>query len=67
MEVYTGSDGRFEVRERRPQVHALEVLGDKFLDGKTYRVVSAPVAIRSTGDEEDGMVTVVVATEGAGR
>jgi hypothetical protein len=66
MEVYTGSDGTFEVRERRRQVHAFAVLGDRFLDGKAYRVVSAPVSIRSTGEEEDGTVTVVVAADGAG-
>lgn len=65
MPVYTGEDGFFSVRERHRRSHPLTVLPDQFLDGRQYRVVSAPESIRS-GESEDGApVTIVVsAVEG---
>jgi len=57
--VYSNDDGEFEVRERKPHVHEFKVLGDQFLDGFAYRVLSAPHTIRGTGEKEPGIVVVV--------
>ena len=57
--VYSNDDGEFEVRERKPHVHDFKVLGDQFLDGFAYRVISAPHSIRGTGEKEPGIVVVV--------
>ena len=37
MAVFTDSDGRFFLRERRPHNHKLQVLPDKFLNGGSYK------------------------------
>jgi hypothetical protein len=58
--VYTVSDGTFEVRESRRRGHSLVVLCDQFLDGKQYRVVSAPNSIKSELGDEDPGVSIVV-------
>jgi hypothetical protein len=65
--VYTVSDGTFEVRESRRRGHSLVVLGDQFLDGKQYRVVSAPSSIKSDMGDDDPGVTIVVEPVGESR
>jgi hypothetical protein len=67
MPVYTGEDGCFSVRERHRRSHPLTVLGSQFLDGREYRVVSAPDSIRSGEGEDDVPVTIVVAAVGGNR
>ena len=57
--VYSNDDGEFEIRERKPHVHEFKVLGDQFLDGFEYRVISAPNTIRGVGELEPGIVVVV--------
>ncbi len=64
--VYTNSKGYFLIREKKPHLHQLEVLGDQFLDGYVYRVVSAPAQSKSAQqpDPQPGgtqpTVTIVV-------
>jgi len=58
--VYTDSDGYFYMRERKPRTHPLRVLSDQFLDGSSYRVVSAPTDMRSSGGEIGPELTIVV-------
>jgi hypothetical protein len=67
MPVYTGEDGSFSVRERHRRSHPLTVLGGQFLDGREYRVVSAPESIHSGEGEDDVPVTIVVAEVGGNR
>ena len=57
--VYTDDDGIYRVRERKPRAHRLRVLPDQFLNGGSYRVVSAPATI-SGRPEDDGPETVII-------
>lgn len=59
LPVYTDSKGYFIVREQKPHLHPLTVLVDQFLDGQSYKVISAPAEVRSsTNDQEDTVVIV---------
>jgi hypothetical protein len=60
LEVYTGSDGRFFLRERKPHMHQFRVMTDQFLNGGNYMVVSAPTSVRSVAEGQEQTVTVVV-------
>ncbi|MBV8674443.1 MAG: hypothetical protein JOZ33_13500 [Acidobacteriaceae bacterium] len=65
--VYTNDDGVYIVRERKAHTHRLKVLVDQFLNGDTYRVVSAPDTISSTsGNNGSETVIVVKRATGAG-
>lgn len=59
--VYTDDDGIYYVRERKPHSHQLRVMVNQFLNGGTYRVVSAPETIRDVYDKDDPETVVVVA------
>ena len=50
--VYTDSAGCFFLRERRPHVHALQIVLTEFLAAGNWRVVSAPATIQSTPDKD---------------
>ncbi len=58
--VYTNSAGYFLMRERRVHTHPLQVLGDHFLDGYFYRVISAPTVTRSSAHEGPTETIIVV-------
>jgi hypothetical protein len=60
LEVYSDSNGYFFVRERKPHMHPLTVLVDQFLNGGTYRVVSAPAEAKSSANENQLSATVIV-------
>jgi hypothetical protein len=59
--VYTDDDGFYYVRERKEHTHQLRVMVNQFLNGGTYRVVSAPETIRDTYDKNEPETVVVVA------
>lgn len=63
--VYTNDDGIYSVRERKVRAHRLKILADQFLNGGTYRVVSAPATI-SGASERAGAETVIVVEREAG-
>jgi hypothetical protein len=54
------SDGRFFLRERRPHTHKLQVLADKFLNGGTYEVESAPSTVTSTKKAAEPETVIIV-------
>jgi len=58
--VYTDDDGIFYLRERKPHAHLLKVQVDQFLNGGSYRVVSAPATIRSSYENNEPETTVIV-------
>jgi hypothetical protein len=58
--VFTDSDGRFFVRERKPHTHKLQVLPDRFLNGGSYEVQSAPSAVKATKDATDAETLIIV-------
>lgn len=60
LEVYTDDEGAFFVRERKVHSHLLQVQVDKFLDGRVYRVVSAPSTIRSAEEGREPETVIVV-------
>jgi hypothetical protein len=62
--VYTDDDGLFTVRERKIHTHRLKVMTDKFLDGSSYQVVSAPDTVKSAeeGNEKELLIVVKPAT-----
>ena len=62
--VFTDSDGRFFLRERRPHTHKLQVLPDKFLNGGSYEVESAPPTVNTTKDA--GPETLIIVKRVAG-
>jgi hypothetical protein len=62
--VYTNDDGVFFVREGKPRTHLLKVLPAQFLDGSSWRVVSAPAEVRSSA-ERSGPETVIVVEQAA--
>lgn len=64
--VYTNDDGEFFVRERKPRTHALKVVPAQFLDGSSWRVVSAPGEIRSTEESDRSDTRIVVERAVAG-
>jgi len=66
--VYTNDDGVFFVTEGRPRTHIVKVLPDQFLNGSSWRVVSAPPEIRSSADNNAPPTTIVVerAVQGGG-
>ena len=57
--IYTNDNGEFFVRERKPHTHVLTVLVDQFLNGGSYKVVSAPPTVRSGGSNQPPTVIVV--------
>ncbi len=57
--LYTDSLGEFFFRDKRPQSYTLRVLGDQFLDGHTYGVVSQPVIVPSIKAEDQHLLIVV--------
>jgi hypothetical protein len=60
MRVYSDSDGYFYLSEQKVRWHAVKVLGEQFLDGYRYRVISAPVTVRTSPNETQRDTTVVV-------
>jgi hypothetical protein len=56
---FTDSGGRFFLREKKPGLHGFRVAVDEFLDGRTYRVVSAPMRIASSKAVQAPSVIVV--------
>lgn len=58
--VYTDDDGIYFVRERKPHDHQLRIMVDQFLNGGTYRVVSAPAMIKGTFDKDQPDTVIVV-------
>jgi hypothetical protein len=68
--VFTDSDGRFFLRERGPHTHKLQVLPDKFLNGGSYEVESAPATVKATknaGEAETLIIVKRVAVNNAGQ
>ncbi len=57
--VYTDDDGAFMVREHAAHTHKFIVALDQFLDGRVYRVTSAPTEVQSA-DEGDAIPVIVV-------
>jgi hypothetical protein len=58
--VFTDSDGRFFLRERRPHTHKLQVLPDKFLNGGSYEVESAPATVKATKNSAEPETLIIV-------
>lgn len=58
--VFTDSDGRFFLRERKPHIHSLQVLADKFLNGGSYEVESAPASVKATKNAAEPETVIVV-------
>jgi hypothetical protein len=58
--VYTDDEGLYYVRERKPHDHQLKVLVGQFLNGGTYRVVSAPATIKGTYDKDQPDTVIVL-------
>jgi hypothetical protein len=58
--VFTDSDGRFFLREGRPHAHKLQVLPDKFLNGGSYEVESAPPTVKATKDGAGPEILIIV-------
>jgi hypothetical protein len=58
--VYTNDDGVFFVREHKARTHELKVLPAQFLDGSSWRVVSAPAEIHSSAESGAPATTIVV-------
>ena len=63
--VFTDSDGRFFLRERRPHTHKLQVLPDRFLNGGSYEVESAPATVKATKNAA-GPETLIIVRRVAG-
>jgi hypothetical protein len=59
-QVYTDSQGQFELRERKPQIHKLTVLTDEFLANGSWEIVRAPTFIRSTENDAEPESIIVV-------
>ncbi len=57
--VYTSDDGAFMIREHAAHTHKFKVALDQFLDGRAYRVTSAPAEVKSA-DEGDSLPILVV-------
>jgi hypothetical protein len=58
--IFTDTDGRFFFREPKPHTHRLQVLTDKFLNGGTYEVESAPSSVKATRDAQQPEILIVV-------
>jgi hypothetical protein len=58
--VYTDDDGWFYLRERKSRTHQFKVLGDRFLNGGVYRVISAPTTTKSSALHDEPETLVVV-------
>ena len=59
-QIYTDSEGRFFLREHKPQAHKLTVSVDQFLGGGDWSVVAAPSVIRSSDNDTDAETLVIV-------
>jgi hypothetical protein len=57
--VFTDSNGRFFLREPRAHTHQLQVQTEKFLNGGSYEVRSAPTNVKATKNPT-GPETVIV-------
>jgi hypothetical protein len=60
MAIFTDSEGRFFLREPRPHTHTLQVLTDKFLNGGSYEVKSAPSSVKATKSGSDAEILIIV-------
>jgi hypothetical protein len=58
--IFTDSDGRFFFREPKPHTHTLQVLTEKFLNGGSYEVESAPSSVTATRDAQPPEIRIVV-------
>ncbi len=58
--VFTDSDGRFFLRERRPRTRSLQVLAEKFLNGGSYEVESAPATVKATKNAAEPETLIIV-------
>jgi len=67
LTIYSDSGGYFYVRERKPHIHPLTVLVGQFLNGGTYRVVSAPAEAKSSSNENQVSAMVIVEKMLSGR
>ena len=63
--VFTDSEGRFFLREGRAHTHKLQVLPDKFLNGGSYEVESAPATVKATKNAA-GPETLIIVKRVAG-
>ncbi len=59
--VYTDDYGNFIVRERKPHTHTFKVMTKQFLGPGSYKVVSAPAAVRSGPQKSTLPIDIVVA------
>jgi hypothetical protein len=57
--IYTDSDGRFFLRERRPRPHKLQVMTGQFLNEGRFSPVDAPKSVASGEAERDETIIVV--------
>lgn len=60
LAIYSDSQGKFFVRERKPHTHQFRVLTGEFLNGGNYKVIAAPAQVRSSPQVELPGVLVVV-------
>ncbi|SFS16163.1 hypothetical protein SAMN05421771_2860 [Granulicella pectinivorans] len=56
---FTDSGGNFVLREKKPSLHACRVAVEEFLDGRSYRVISAPMQLASARVVQAPAVIVV--------
>lgn len=64
--VFTDSDGRFFLRDKKPTLHLYSILTDKFLDGNVWHVISRPLRLESTRETRPDVVVIVGRGEGGG-
>ncbi len=57
--LFTDSAGEFFLRDKKPRSYSFQVLGDQFLDGHTYGVVSQPALVPGIKAEEQHLLIVV--------
>ena len=58
--VFTDSDGRFFLRESKPRTRSLQVLPDKFLNGGSYEVESAPATVKASKNPAEPETVIIV-------
>jgi hypothetical protein len=60
VEVFTDSEGRFNLREQQSRMHALSVQVDHFLNGSSYRLIKLTPEVRSVSEERWSETIIVV-------
>ena len=64
--VFTDSDGRFFLRDKKPTLHLYSIQPDKFLDGNTWHVISRPLRLESLREARPDVMIVVGRGAGGG-